>query len=374
MKHLLTIIILFVGIQSVAQTFTLTNATIFTGEEVLENSSIVIVDGMITQVGVTVTSQGESIDCKGKFIMPALTNSHVHSFNPDNLKEAAQAGVLNLLDMHGVETMQAMMAVNNETSKNARYFYAGPAATAPNGHGTQYGFPTPTLTNPTEANDFVANRIKAGASYLKIIVEPWKPTLTHDIVTALINAAKAADMPVVVHVSRLADALEVQKNGASGLVHIWWDQQIKDQELINIASRKDFFVIPTILTSHLALATIRKSGGEYLSDDLISEQVLALYKAGVPILAGTDPPNANINYGTDLHKEMALLVAAGIPVIDALKAATSLPAVYFRLDKVGYLKQGFKADLLVLSESPMTNIANLNSIEQIYKKGISIKK
>ena len=59
------------------------------------------------------------------------------------------------------------------------------------------------------------------------------------------------------------------------------------------------------------------------------------FDAGVPILAGTDTPNAGLAYGSSLHDELGLLVQAGLTPIQALRSATSIPATIFGLKDRG---------------------------------------
>jgi hypothetical protein len=87
---------------------------------------------------------------------------------------------------------------------------------------------------------------------------------------------------------------------------VWWDAPITQEELGVLKSKNNFFIIPTLLTSQLALDAIRKNSPEnnVMSNAAITAEVKKLYDAGIPLLTGTAPPNAQINYGTDLYKEM----------------------------------------------------------------------
>lgn len=368
--NILSFALLFFSLLN-AQQFIIKDVTLFDGEKLIEKTSVLVEDGMISEVGKKIKTKAEVIDGSGKFLMPGMTNSHVHAFMQFSLVEAANAGVLNLLDMHGMEQFQASMQKTSlDSTKLARYFYAGAAATAPDGHGTQFGFPSPTLTNVNEAQDFVDARIARGANHIKIIVEPWKATLSHDIVKALIDAAHVRNKKAVVHISNVADAYQVLQNDADGLVHIWWDEKMTDAQLAAISDKKGF-IIPTILTSHLALDNIRKTAGPdaFMTDEEINTEVKRAYDAGIQILAGTDPPNATINYGTDLYKELDLLSKAGIPNLDVLKSATSLPAINFDLAKIGYVKEGYYADLILLHGNPIKDIQDISKIKTIWKEG-----
>ncbi|RDK87143.1 amidohydrolase family protein [Marinirhabdus gelatinilytica] len=371
MKIVLHITMLFFATVLSAQSFVITNVTLFDGETVTENTSVLIEDGEITKISEEISTTATIIDGTGKFLMPAMTNGHVHAWSPQSLKEAAQAGVLNVLDMHGIETMQGMMKQLSDSTNYARYFVAGAAATVPGGHGTQYGFPTPTLTKTEEATKFVEDRLKAGANYLKIIVEPWKETLSHETVKALIDAAHEKQSVAVVHISKADDAKKVMANGADGLVHLWWDTLLTSSELNEWKKNSNAFIMPTLLTSKLFLENIRPTAPKesMLSDEDLLLQVKNVYEAGIPLLAGTDPPNAGINYGTDLYKELDLLSKAGIPNLEVLKTATSLPPKHFKLGTFGMIREGYKADLLLLGKNPILDIQNIASIETIWKEG-----
>ncbi len=376
MKKLIFIAIVFVTGSISAQSFVITNVTLFDGETVVENTSVLVKDGVISEVSKKIITNATGIDGTGKFLMPGMTNSHVHAWGANSLTEAVKAGVVNLLDMHGVEMAQGMMKGLKDSTNYARYFVAGAAATVPGGHGTQYGFPTPTLTTPEEAEGFVTDRLSAGANYLKIIVEPWKETLSHETVKALIDAAHVKETVAVVHISKVDDAKKVLANGADGLVHLWWDSLISAEELQNWARDKDAFIMPTMLTNTLFLGEIRKTapGGSIMSDSAFLQQIKMIYDAGIAILAGTDPPNAGINYGTDLYKELDLLSKAGIPNVEVLKSATSLPPKHFKLGNLGMVKKGYKADLILLNANPIKDIQNISSIETVWKDGVEVER
>lgn len=356
--------------------FVIENVTLFDGEKIITNTTVAIHEGRIEAIGESVHSDYTRIDGSGKFLLPALTNSHVHAFSPLALKEAANAGVLNLLDMHGLEPMQGYMKTQRDEPGVARLYVAGYAATAPGGHGTQFGFEVPTLEKPEDAKQWVADRVAAGVDHIKIIVEPWKNTISHETAKAIIEEAHLQAKVAVVHISKVEDAYQVLLNGANGLVHLWWDTAMDEKQLQEIAQREDIFVIPTVLTTaRMQSQFMGKSKEEVVAlEHMMLQEIKRLHDAGVTILAGTDPPNANINMGTDLYKELNYLSRAGLAPLEVLKSATSHPADKFHLKEVGYIKPGYKADMILLSANPMTAISNIERIETIWKDGVTIKR
>jgi imidazolonepropionase-like amidohydrolase len=98
--------------------------------------------------------------------------------------------------------------------------------------------------------------------------------------------------------------------------------------------------------------------------------VAALRAARVPILAGTDTPNAFLVPGASLHDELALLVAAGLSPGEALLAATREPARFLaRAGATGTIAPGSRADLLLLSADPLADIGNTRRIAGVMAGG-----
>jgi len=66
------------------------------------------------------------------------------------------------------------------------------------------------------------------------------------------------------------------------------------------------------------------------------------------------------------------MVNAGMTPIEVIVAATSRPAEYLKLDKMGVLAAGKEADFLVLDANPLDNIMNTQRISRIYIKGVEV--
>lgn len=141
MKSILYLL-LFCAVSSLVaqESFIIENVTVFDGEKVMPATSVTIQNGRIEALGMAPTEGELRIDGTGKFLIPALTNSHVNAFSPLALQEAANARVLNLFDMHGMEPILELMKPQRNTPGVARLYVSGYAATGTGGHETQYGF------------------------------------------------------------------------------------------------------------------------------------------------------------------------------------------------------------------------------------------
>jgi hypothetical protein len=92
--------------------------------------------------------------------------------------------------------------------------------------------------------------------------------------------------------------------------------------------------------------------------------------AGVAVMAGSDSIDAYVAHGFGLHDELRHLVKAGLTPLDALRAATIVPARQSRLlTDVGDIKSGKSADIILLTQNPLIDIAHIESIDSVIVNG-----
>jgi imidazolonepropionase-like amidohydrolase len=143
-------------------------------------------------------------------------------------------------------------------------------------------------------------------------------------------------------------------------------------------ARDDWFSALDAAPSGLA-ATWRAAGEAWRADPPAQDTTFAawslrlvgwMHERGVPIGAGTDTP---INYslpGYALHSELEMLVRAGLPPLEAIRAATIRPAEFFGLDaRMGTIAPGMRADLVLLTADPLVEISNTRRIEAVVTRG-----
>lgn len=409
MKRLLldTIAILsFAAVLSAQQT-AITNVRLFDGTSVIPHATVVIDGTRIVAAGakVTVPAGATIIDGSGKTLLPGLIDSHTHVF-PGTLERALRFGVTTEMDMFTshvtLDPLRAEQAKGPVTNR-ADIYSAGTLVTVAGGHGSEY-FPIPTYKSGDDAQAFIDARIAEGSDYIKLIDETGEqygmklPTLSKSDMTALIAAAHKRGKMAVVHVSTLGAARDAIDAGADALVHIFADK-MPDAGFGKFVAAHHAFVVPTLTVnesttgvgsgtslntdSHLApyLTTDemtslkasfpkRASGGPDMA--YAFEAVRQLKSAGVPILAGTDAPNPGTAHGASVHRELELLVKAGLTPAEALAAATSVPAKQFKLTDRGRVAAGLRADLLLVNGDPTTDILATRNIVTIWKNGAAL--
>jgi hypothetical protein len=114
----------------------------------------------------------------------------------------------------------------------------------------------------------------------------------------------------------------------------------------------------------------RRPGAPPVSYAAAESTVRQLVAARVPILAGTDAGNPGTSHGAAMHRELELLVKAGMTPLQALAAATSAPAAAFRLADRGRVAPGMRADLLLVDGDPSADIFATRAIAGVWKQGV----
>lgn len=386
------------------QTTLIRNVCVFDGSQVILDTNVLVQDGTITAIGHDVATQQDvhAIDGTDHTLLPGFIDAHTHVYG-SALKDALVFGVTTELDMFmdthmAMEIKQQQAAGQGDDIADLRS--AGTAITAPNGHCTEYGIPIPTINGPEEAQAFVDARIAEGSDYIKIIYADGgkMPTISKATLKAVVEAAHQRSKLAVVHTLVLQAAREAIEVGADGLVHLFVDQS-PDPNFGQFVAEHRAFIVPTLTV--LESLTGVPSGASLVSDSHLvpyltrenitnlkskipswgnrnytaaEETILQLKAAGVPILAGTDAPNPGTAHGVSIHREMELLVKAGLSPLKALASATSIPASVFGLTDRGRIVPGLRADLVLVEGNPTVNITATRAIVGIWKRGIPVNR
>jgi imidazolonepropionase-like amidohydrolase len=406
-RHLLAVLILAPVLHA---GIVFRNARVFDGTSVLPAGTEVLVEGgTIAAVGkrLRVPDGTEIVDGTGKTLLPGLIDAHTHSFGTA-LTDALMFGVTTNLDQFTDVRMAASMRAEQAAGKAAHradLFSAGTLVTAPKGHGTEYGFEIPTITAPGEAQAFVDARIAEGSDWIKIVYDDGHtyggkiPTVSRETMRAVIEASHRRQKLAVVHVQALAAARDAIGAGADGLVHIFADEEPGPDFAKRVAEHKAFVIATLVVEksmtgvgggatlvddarlqpylhdaarTQLAQAFPRSAKLPPLTYGAAEAAVRQLAARGVTILAGSDAPNPGTAHGAALHRELELLVLAGLTPVQALTAATSAPARAFRLADRGRIAKGLRADLLLVNGDPTRDVTATRDVAGIWKGGAAV--
>ncbi len=389
--------------------FVVVGAAIFDGER-FRSGNVQVIGATIAGFVDAPPDGAKVIDGRGKTLLPGLIDGHAHiGESTEHLQRFLGFGVTTVIDLFGpVELLAKLRAddLSPEGLRRASLFGAGTLATAPGGHGTEYGVPIPTIARPEDADAFVAARKVEGSDFLKIVYDNGTkdaagtdvsmPTLTLETVRALVTAAHARALVVAVHTGGCDDLRAILGTGADVLAH-GCAMPEGDDLPSRLAAAKVFFN-PTLAVQ------LRPCGLEYwiplvadaeLSARLTEEERARLGKdrkdhdtacsssrlrlvgeaarLGVPLIAGPDSPNRRIPVGASLIAEIELLRQAGATLEQSLAAATANPATAYHLGDRGRIAKGLRADLLLVEGDLRTTPHGLWHLRALWKAGQTVK-
>ena len=393
MKNLILTLLFFVSIAAPVKSqareksryrfdLVVSNITLFDGNRVVERANIYVKDGFIKEIKTNKNVEKRlskiAIDGTGKTLIPGLINAHCHPDLPEHLREAAQAGVLTLLDLFLMyeERIPQLKSLSN-TPQYAYYYTSGFAADMPKGvTGTRPGLSIPHPGDTETAKEFIKKRINNGADFIKIFQEPGaKEQFSDSLFEFLIAETHRHEKITTVHIGTLNDARLAFDNGADILAHLWRGKDGTATEAdLKTWQKRPFYITPTLLAYKL-LGKPKAPRAYPLPFETYVNEVGRLKKANIPILAGTDASGfvPDINMGNDLYKEMEFFVQAGMTPLEALQTATINPAKAFKLKDKGIIKKGMTADFVLINGNVLNNIQELNKVESVWKQGVKIR-
>ena len=326
------------------------------------------------------------------------------------------------------DALDASLKLRNAIRKGeklgAQLFTCGPMFTAEGGHGTEYLQNLPsairesvktqlvrTPKTPEEARRQVRELKARGIDCVKTILEAgWGEGMLFDRMDLLIGRAvaeeaRAQKLPVATHTGDARDVDDAVEIGAASIEHGSWRDEIPDRLLERMASQ-GVFLDPTLGVAE-AYAQVFSGRSDALSGSLVQQVVsarilkgtrdfvasgkgadpgraelfqhaleqaranlLRAWKAGVPLVMGTDSGNPLVFPGASLHHELQLWVQAGIPATVALQAATVNAARLLGAEnRMGAVRKGLDANLLLVDGNPLEDIRATERISLVVFQG-----
>ncbi len=388
-----------------------------TGAAPVPDATVVIENGRITAIGprskVKVPPNAHVVDAKGKTLLPGLWDMHAHFEQVEWGPIYLAAGVTTVRDCgNELEFITSVRdAIAQGRGLGPRLLMAGFV----DGTGT-LAIGTARADTPEQARTWVHRYHDAGFQQMKIY-----SSVKLEEIKVVADEAHRLGMTVTGHVPEGLNAYQVIEAGQDQINHIGYvadimhapypaDMSRPDRRKATanldlntpeaqkaIAFLKDHHTVvdPTIALSEFFTATTAKPPesfepgvnkiapelAEQLTDveppsersevigKLFEKEVAIvgmLHRAGIPIVAGTDQTVP----GHSLHREIELYVQAGFTPMEAIQAATIVPARAMGLDKEsGTLEKGKRGDLVILNGDPLADIHNTRNVEYVITNG-----
>lgn len=391
---------------------------------IIPNALVIIEEDRISYAGPVKKLErppdSDVVDCSGKTILPGLFDAHIHLGGASTLgyiyidedrklNAFLYSGVTSVFDLGGVPDL--IFALREKETENGfrspRIFAVGPVFTSPKGHGTEYGVPmSVTPTTEKEAREAVRKLKNVRPNHIKIIYEKGSErfaSLSYELMEAIIDEAHKNDLPVITHIITLAQAKDAVEAGTDGLAHMVTDQEVGEEFLAEMR-QQNVYCIPTLAVFDSlsgGMWTILDSLKKPLWQGGVSREIIAdlakkkeipgigdsfagwrqsidfakintkkMADHGIKLAVGTDAGNPAVFFGPSVHREMELLVDAGISPAEVIKAATlSAAEIVGAEDALGTISEGKLADVLIVEGNPLDDIRNTQNIFMVIKNG-----
>lgn len=319
------------------------------------------------------------------------------------------------------ESLNLRGEINSGEYLGAELFACGPLFTAPGGHPSELLKYVPeslrksgeeqflrTPKNAEQASAQVDALKRAGVDCIKAVLEAgnayWGAfnRLDTGIYDAVVSEAIKDNLPSATHTGRASDVKDAADAGTNSIEHgsmidlipaatfaemrakgIAYDPTLSvfegfvdlragNAELLNRSLVQQVGPADLIAGTRAMLAK-QHAGNSQPSGELLriaNANLLAAYKAGVRLIAGSDAGNMLVIHGPTVQHEMVLWVKAGIPAAAALEAATYNAAKVLRAeDRIGSIQTGRDASFVLLDGDPLQDIANTERVSLVVFRG-----
>jgi imidazolonepropionase-like amidohydrolase len=225
--------------------------------------------------------------------------------------------------------------------------------------------------------------VAGGADVLKIIASgavlayggvPGSPEMTPEEISAVVTVGHEAGIKVTAHAHGAQSIKESILAGADSIEHA----SLADDEAIALAAERQVAFSMDVYNGDYIASVGRQQGWpeEFLrkNDETVDfqrEVFKKAYKAGVPIIYGTD--SAVYPHG-DNALQFAIMVGLGMAPMDAIKSSTSLAAKFIGWqNEVGAIEQGRFGDVIAVRGNPLEDIKVLQKVDVVIKGGLVFK-
>ena len=366
--------------------------------------------------GFTTPSEDDTLlDFRERTVLPGLMDSHVHltgeysqdaRLKPFIMNEADYAFdaamfakrtlesgftvVRNVGDSFNV-TVALRQAIDSGDVPGPRILTAAKGLSSTGGHGDPSngwanhlkGDPGPAdgvVNGVEDARKAVRQRYKDGADWIKITAtggvlsvakSGQNPQFTDEELRAIVETAADYGMRVAAHAHGTEGMKRAVIAGVASIEHGTY----MDDEVMRLMKQNGTYYVPTILAGNWVAEQAKIDGffpelvrpKAAAIGPVIKETFAKAYKAGVPIVFGTD---SGVSAHGDNAQEFALMVEGGMPPMEAIRSATSVAAEFLDIgDRHGSLEAGKQADIVAVSGNPLDDIRVMEDVTFVMKAG-----
>ncbi len=392
------------------------NVVPMTSDTILFKQDVKIINGKIKSIGDNLEDSGlDYIDGSGKFLMPGLTDMHVHLWDRYELGLYLMNGVTTVRNLWG-QPMHLRMKKDIQNNKilAPNFYTSGPKLTGPEFIGDD----NLQIFTPEEGRQRVADCKAKGYDFIKTY-----NGLTPEIFDAIIDESRKQHLDIVAHPSEkisyaqhfrdpvrtiehaedivqqplrykldtlkldeIADLYAANSNIALCPTLVVYHNIYSLLEEADILSRKELDYMNPLIRRVDSKAQYERWRTEMLNNPAISRTIwdqhnfhlLAirkLSKEGGGLVCGTDAGIGITIPGFSIHKELELYKSAGLSNYEVLKTATINPSkTHTFLKNTGSIEVGKDANLILMEGNPLKDLRALQNIQMVLVNGRKIEK
>ncbi len=386
---------------------------VFDGTEIKDGLMVLITGDKIVSIdgNIVPPANTEVIALKDCTLLPGLIEGHSHMFlhpyneanwddqvlrEPRSLRTARAvvharntllAGFTTVRDL-GTEGAEyddfgLKQAINQGIVIGPRMLIATRALVATGSYGPKGFSPDVDVLQGAEQADghdklieAVRRQIGKGADVIKIYADyRWglmaeaRPTFLVEEIKLMVETAKSSGRPVIAHAATAEGMRRAIVGGCETIEH----GDAGTPEIFALMKQNGTALCPTLAAGD-AVSQYRgwKKGTEPEPERIKQKRVTfkQALDAGVTICFGGD---VGVFSHGDNARELEMMVDYGMKPLDALRSATSVNARVFHLDKLGEIKNGFLADLIVVKGQPDKIMSDIRKIQLVLKNGVIVK-
>jgi imidazolonepropionase-like amidohydrolase len=201
-------------------------------------------------------------------------------------------------------------------------------------------------------------KITATGGVLSIAKNGSNPQFTEEEIRAVVATARDYGFRVAAHAHGAEGIKRAIRGGVDSIEH----GTFMDDEGIRLMKEHGTYYVPTISAGNWVYEKAQDPGffppvvrpKAQAVGPQIKDTFAKAYKAGVKIMFGTD---TGVSRHGDNAKEFKLMVDGGMPAMETIKVATSVPAKFLGLDdKVGSIAVGKLGELVGVPGNPLDDI------------------
>jgi imidazolonepropionase-like amidohydrolase len=351
----------------------------------LHNATIIARNGRIESVSINPAespTQIQRIDLRGGWLLPGLVDAHAHLYDLRGARIALASGVTMIRAMGGSRFADVgirelhRIGVTDVPDVVAAGYQIRPRLN----DDFPLDFPQLyDLMSEVRGAESMRRLVRAMTTrrvdLIKILAteragladqDPFKRTFTDEELAAAVDESRRALLPIAAHAHAEEGAEAAVRAGVNSIEHGTY----LNGETLDLMKRQGTFFVPTIMFSKGLTEEkdpkLHDRGETFLHQ--VRNAVAHAWKLGVKIAAGTDA-----EYGRDsrsMPKEIAQLVEAGIPIMNAIKAATSVAAECIGAgNRAGRVVPGLDASFVALDQDPLQEVAALQSPTLVVNRG-----